>query len=174
LNLALGPIDLTLLGLQLETSAICLRITAHQGEGLLGDLLCGIARLLEKRVPLSQILAQLNTQQRNRLTNGLTELLNGALNNLNQAEVIGAQQVPPGCPILDLELGPLDLNLLGLQVELDDCEGGPVTVTLTAIPEGGLLGDLLCNLLGGIGPGVTLQQLIQQILQAILAALPAL
>lgn len=48
-------------------------------------------------------------------------------------------------PRLSLALGPLDLNLLGLRVELDDCDGGPVTVDITAIP-GGLLGDLLCSL----------------------------
>ena len=30
--------------------------------------------------------------------------------------------------ILNLSLGPVDLNLLGLDVQLDDCEGGPVTV----------------------------------------------
>src|SRR5947208_1006817 len=60
-----------------------------------------------------------------------------------------AQQATP-CPILNLTLGPLDLNLLGLLVHLDDCAGGPVIVTITAIPStevgGGLLGDLLCSL----------------------------
>src|SRR5262249_29721282 len=54
------------------------------------------------------------------------------------------------CDILNLSLGPIDLNLLGVTVSLDDCAGGPVTVDVTGDPEGGLLGDLLGNLADGI------------------------
>src|SRR5439155_22364007 len=44
------------------------------------------------------------------------------------------------CPILHLELGPLDLNLLGLVVHLDR-----VVLDITAVPgSGNLLGNLLC------------------------------
>jgi hypothetical protein len=54
------------------------------------------------------------------------------------------------CEILDLVLGPLDLNLLGLVVHLDQ-----VHLNITAVPgAGNLLGNLLCgvaNLLNG-GP----------------------
>jgi len=63
-----------------------------------------------------------------------------------------------GCPILHLSLQIPDLNLLGLHLQLDNCNNGPVTVDITAIPSaktgGGLLGDLLCgvsNLLNGTG-----------------------
>ena len=45
------------------------------------------------------------------------------------------------CPILDLTLGPLDLNLLGLMVHLDT-----VHLTITADSTGGILGSLLCSL----------------------------
>ena len=49
--------------------------------------------------------------------------------------------------ILNLSLGPVDLNLLGLEVVLDDCDGGPVTVDITAVPgPGNLLGNLLSGL----------------------------
>jgi hypothetical protein len=41
----------------------------------------------------------------------------------------GVKQV---CSVLHLELGPVDLTLLGLQVILDDCDGGPVVVDITA------------------------------------------
>ena len=34
------------------------------------------------------------------------------------------------CSVLSLELGPLNLNLLGLEVALDDCANGPVTVDM--------------------------------------------
>jgi hypothetical protein len=55
--------------------------------------------------------------------------------------VVGAS-----CNILNLALGPVDLNLLGLRVELDNCSNGPVTLDVIATPGSGLLGDLLCNL----------------------------
>jgi len=49
-----------------------------------------------------------------------------------------------GCEILDLVLGPLDLNLLGLQVHLDR-----VHLNITAVPGAGeLLGNLLCAVAG--------------------------
>ena len=49
-----------------------------------------------------------------------------------------------GCEVLDLVLGPLDLNLLGLQVHLDR-----VHLNITAVPGAGeLLGNLLCAVAG--------------------------
>jgi len=63
-----------------------------------------------------------------------------------------------GSPILHLSLQIPDLNVLGLHVQLDNCNNGPVTVDVTAIPSsqpgGGLLGDLLGGvngLLSGTG-----------------------
>ena len=61
LDLSLGPIDLTLLGLNVQTSPICLTITAYQNGGLLGALLCDIANLLNGGLSLNQILAGLGT-----------------------------------------------------------------------------------------------------------------
>ena len=43
LNLTLGPLDLTLLGLRIRLNRVDLRIEAIPGGGLLGDLLCAIA-----------------------------------------------------------------------------------------------------------------------------------
>jgi len=179
LNLHLGPINLNLLGLKVDTSEICLKITAIPGQGnLLGNLLCSIAGLLDRGTPLSQILSGLTQTQLNQLLNGLRDLLNGALNNLNQATVRSITPAQVGsCAILNLALGPLDLNLLGLRVQLNNCANpaGPVTVTVTAVPgPGNLLGNLLCGLLGNISIGTTLQQILQQVLQAILGALSAL
>jgi hypothetical protein len=58
--------------------------------------------------------------------------------------------------ILHLSLGPVNLNLLGLGVKLDNCANGPVTVDLTAIPStqpgGGLLGDLLIGISNLLNP----------------------
>jgi hypothetical protein len=47
------------------------------------------------------------------------------------------------CDILHLELGPLDLDLLGLIVHLDK-----IVLDIDADPTGGLLGDLLCSIAG--------------------------
>jgi hypothetical protein len=46
LNLTIQPIDLNLLGLMVHTDTIHLLITAQQGGGLLGDLLCGLDNAL--------------------------------------------------------------------------------------------------------------------------------
>lgn len=54
------------------------------------------------------------------------------------------------CQLLDLVLGPLDLDLLGLQVHLDTVH---LNITAQAGP-GDLLGNLLCSVAGLLdGPG---------------------
>jgi len=58
---------------------------------------------------------------------------------------MSARLVPGSCSVLDLRLGPIYLNLLGLVINLDDCAGHPVVVSITA-QRGTLLGNLLCNL----------------------------
>ena len=143
LDLQLGPIDLNLLGLTVTTSPICLRVTAIEGGGLLGDLLCAIARLLERGMPLADVLKIVQAQGRlPLLRNGLTVVLSQVFDDMaaNNLEIAAT------CDLLNLSLGPLDLNLLGLRVELENCEGGPVTVDIRAVEGGGLLGDLLCAL----------------------------
>jgi len=166
----LAPIHLDLLGLHVDTSAICLQITAYQGGGLLGNLLCQIAHLLDGGLNLDQILAGaglprlpgLTGAQIQLLTSGLTNLLNQALAQLLGAILANIIDALP-CDILHLELGPLNLNLLGLQVILDNCEGGAVTVDLTADPAGGLLGQLLCGLLGGLDLSQTLASVLHNL-----------
>jgi hypothetical protein len=69
------------------------------------------------------------------------------------------------CEILDLVLGPLDLNLAGLEIHLDT-----VHLLITADPTGGLLGSLLSGLLCGGGLGGLLGDLIGN-LEDILAIL---
>ncbi|HEY2653275.1 MAG TPA: hypothetical protein VGI50_15220, partial [Solirubrobacteraceae bacterium] len=66
------------------------------------------------------------------------------------------------CPILHLVLGPINLNLLGLQVTTNQ-----IVVDITAIPgAGNLLGNLLCDLTGALNqPGIltSLNQDLQQL-----------
>jgi hypothetical protein len=150
LELQLNAIHLNLLGLQVDTSNICLDITAQSGPGnLLGNLLTDVAHLLDQGLPLTGT-GGLTTSQLNSLTSGLTGLLNGAFGALGSPTnaASGASVSSQGTTnILHLSLGPLDLNLLGLQVHLDNCNNGPVTIDITA--QSGP-GNLLGNLLGGL------------------------
>jgi hypothetical protein len=99
--------------------------------------------------------------------------LTGALTDATGASVGSVDAVPTalpldvgataaGCEILDLVLGPLDLDLLGLVVHLNT-----VHLNITAEPgPGNLLGNLLCavaGLLDGGGLG-GLSGLLNQIL----------
>jgi len=145
LNLELAPINLALLGLHVDTSAICLEITATDGGGLLGDLLCGLAGggVLDLGIPTLPTLGQVDE-----LATGVGDLLSGALNAVTaRPGQGGADSVCTGdCHILELAVGPLDLSLLGLNVSLDDCEDGPVQICVSATANEGLLGSLLCSL----------------------------
>jgi len=169
LDLRLGPIHLNLLGLDVQTSPICLVLTGFPNGGLLGQLLCGLANALNNGIPLIDFLGALPPDQLNRLLGGITDILNGTLSNLYNATLTSIQQVGlhHTCAILHLELGPLNLTLLGLNVVLDNCANGAVTVDITAVTgQGNLLGNLLCELLGGnlINLGTTLQAILNQII----------
>jgi hypothetical protein len=60
LHLDLGPLNLDLLGLQIDLSRIVLDITAQSGPGnLLGNLLCAVAGLLDDPSGLARILNQI-------------------------------------------------------------------------------------------------------------------
>ncbi|QNN54438.1 hypothetical protein [Nocardioides mesophilus] len=72
----------------------------------------------------------------------------------------------PNCDILNLVLGPLDLDLLGLQVHLDKV----VLNIIAASGTGNLLGNLLCAVAGLLDAGGLLTQ-VSQILNSVLAIL---
>ncbi|HET8569040.1 MAG TPA: ABC transporter substrate-binding protein [Candidatus Limnocylindria bacterium] len=61
LTLDLGPIDLDVLGLIVDVSAISVDIVADPGAGnLLGNLLCAVAHLLDGNAPLGGLAALLD------------------------------------------------------------------------------------------------------------------
>jgi hypothetical protein len=94
----------------------------------------------------------------------LLPVLNGK-SGVSGARDVRAQAL--ACGILDLDLGPLDLDLLGLQVHLDE-----VVLNIVAAPgPGNLLGNLLCAVTG-LFDGAGALALIAQLLNAILALLP--
>jgi len=80
-------------------------------------------------------------------------------------------QLPQSCEILDLQTGPIEIDLLGLVITLD-----PIHLNITAQSgPGNLLGNLLCAIVGLLDPQnnplQTLIDLINQILGGILGGL---
>jgi len=167
LDLHIDPIHLNLLGLHVDTSAICLDVTAQQG-GLLGNVLSKLSSGMDTAAILNQLsghVADLNT-----LLDQVDNLLTGVLDqNMKVTEVLGtsatskvtaAQSTSGAVDVLNLSLGPINLNLLGLGVSLDNCNNGPVTVDVTADRNGGLLGELLGGLASGPLTGIPINRLI--------------
>jgi hypothetical protein len=138
LTLRLAPLTLELLGVRVQTSTINLELYGRRGA-VLGDLLCALS---EARVRLPRIAAAMN-----RRLDGRPLRVMGAGTDIHAADHQGT------CQVLRLVLGPLHLDLLGLNVELyGDNRRSPVVVTIHAVPGHGLLGDLLCPLAGGPQP----------------------
>ena len=97
------------------------------------------------------------------LTGTLTNLVTGAT-----AQVTQAFSVPLAasgtCDVLHLTLGPIDLNLLGLVVHLDQIQ---LDITAVSAP-GNLLGNLLCSVAGLLdagGPLSGISRLLNNILR---------
>jgi hypothetical protein len=94
----------------------------------------------------------------------------GTPTTITQKVALPVMSVDPSCSLVNLVLGPLHLNVLGLVIDLNQ-----VVLNITAVPAAGnLLGNLLCavaNLLNGGGPLSTLLTQIQTLLNQILAAL---
>jgi len=149
LSLNLGPLHLELLGLIVDLSKVVLTIKADSNGGLLGSLLCGLAGggglggILGTATNAAKLT---NVAQTSGLSLGpgfSVPLATAGTGAIGTASVANAAQAV--CTVLDLVLGPLDLNLLGLMVHLDQ-----VHLTITADPTKGLLGSLLCGLAGGL------------------------
>jgi hypothetical protein len=80
---------------------------------------------------------------------------------------VNLQQTTGSCQILDLVLGPLDLNLLGLVVHLDTVH---LNITAQSGP-GNLLGNLLCAIAGLLDQSPLNLAAILDLLNQILGAL---
>jgi hypothetical protein len=84
------------------------------------------------------------------LVGTLRNITTGVLTSIVRTVVLPILGTPLGtCDILHLELGPLDLNLLGLVVHLDKVV---LDINAQAGP-GNLLGNLLCSIAGLLDGG---------------------
>jgi hypothetical protein len=118
--------------------------------------------------------SRFSTQNGKLMANGV---LAGTLKNASGATVGNVTQTVStpaavtavSCSVLNLVLGPLHLNLLGLVVDLNQ-----VILNITAVPgAGALLGNLLCAVAGLLDGPFTLGSLTA-LLNSILALLGAL
>jgi hypothetical protein len=85
-----------------------------------------------------------------------------------QAQTSQAITPTPGaCRVLSLQLGPIDLNLLGLRIRTDQ-----INALIEAVPgANNLLGNLLCTITGLLDPGTIPTSQVVALLNAILAIL---
>ena len=148
LTLNLQGLDLTLLGLNVKLSEVNLRIYAQRRGGVLGRLFCALSR--------TRLGSAAGVAQAHKVVRALNSQLEGrpmrvfqGTAGLARDEGASAAQAPATCEVLRLVLGPLRLNLLGLVVELyGPNRQSPITLTITGIRGGGILGDLFCGLAG--------------------------
>ncbi len=143
ITLRLAPLNLELLGVQVTTSHISLDVYALKGR-VLGDLFCALSHAKVTFPRAARVARALNARLDRR-----------AMRVFTTSEVVHAAAAPaqaPSCQVLNLVLGPLHLDLLGLVVDLyGKTHNDPVIVTINAVPSKGLLGQLLCGLAGGSG-----------------------
>ena len=156
-----------LLALLMIATPIAAQAQTTPGSGLLipvtgttdaGDRFVGTLTLQRFAVVNNQLVAI------GRLTGTLTDAAGNVIANIVRTVVlpVNTQQSNASCEILHLEIGPLDLNLLGLVVHLDR-----IVLDITAEPgAGNLLGNLLCAIAGLLdgGPLNQLANLLNQLL----------
>ena len=132
LSLVLDQLDLKLLGLNVHLDKVNLQLTGQRHGGVLGSLFCKLAssRVKAKRVAAARALTARARSKPIRPL-GFTVPL----------RAVAAQSSSPTCQVLSLVLGPLNLNLLGLVVDLNK-----VNLAITATRGQGALGDLFCQL----------------------------
>jgi hypothetical protein len=138
LTLVLNKLHLSLLGLNVDLSKVVLQITGipsgQAGGGVLGSLFCSLASTRlghAQRIAAARELTTRLQRRGDRVMHFTAYLTPKAT----------TAQAGATCPVLDLVLGPLHLDLLGLVVDLNQ-----VHLTVTATQGGGILGNLFCSL----------------------------
>ncbi len=141
LHLFLNELTLSLLGLHAHLDKVTLDITGNARGGVLGSLFCKLARAKvasARAADAKALTAAVRKEGRVvRFTAYLTPKATASAAN-------------PTCPVLDLVVGPLNLQLLGLIVDLQK-----VHLTVTATRGEGKLGDLFCQLADNSGTTTT-------------------
>jgi len=155
LELNLAKLYLNLLGLEVRTSAVNVEITGDPRQTL-GKLFCSLSEGLKLD---KSLLAKRSARSLNRELDGQPlPILSFKAPVYQQQQQSSSPrrargEVPPpspdSCEVLDLLLGPLHLDLLGLVVDLyGPSRAEAVRVLVSADPNGGELGRLFCEVGG--------------------------
>jgi len=141
LDLAVAPVHLDLLGLDVDTTPIHLTINANAGEGLvLGNVLTSLTDLFNPPLPDALDIAFINGRLE-QLISDLTAQIPGIPAADSPIPVLGDDGV------LALTVPAINLDLLGLLLKTD-----PITVNATATEgDGLLLGNVLNTALNTLG-----------------------
>jgi hypothetical protein len=134
LHLFLNELSLSLLGLNAHLDKVQLDITGNARAGVLGSLFCRLARarVAAARAADARALAAAVRRRRGRVMHFTAYV---------SPQATASQAANASCQVLDLVVGPLNLQLLGLVVNLQR-----VHLTVTATRGQGVLGDLFCTL----------------------------
>jgi hypothetical protein len=140
LKLDLPPINLDLLGLEVDTSQITVTVSSQQGDGkLLGNAVGGLATLLNTEAvsaAVNNVLGSVVT-----LVNSASADVAGVLDGTFTASPTSSDTAAAAnlTPVLNLFVAPVHLDLLGVIVDT-----GPITLTVRARAGAGLvLGNVL-------------------------------
>jgi hypothetical protein len=135
-----------------NANAITVPVTGAGG----GSTFAGTFQLQQFAVSQGQVVA-------NGLISGIVTAANGTTTSVVQSVSIPVQASGSTCQILHLDLGPLSLNLLGLQVNLSE-----IVLDITAQSgAGNLLGNLLCSVTNLLNNPTGLAGVLNQILGAL-------
>jgi hypothetical protein len=135
LTLNLDELDLKLLGLNVHLDKVNLAVTGQKNGGVLGKLFC---KLASSRVASRAAAARAINARIDRKPMRLLSLKVPITQRVTSAQ---AGTPAPACQVLNLIVGPLNLELLGLVVDLNK-----VKLDITATRGAGKLGDIFCEL----------------------------
>jgi hypothetical protein len=135
LTLTLPPLDLDLLGLEVDSSVITVTVSTQTGDGnLLGNALSGLTSLLDTEAVSAAL---------NNVLDSVVTLVNSA--DIEVAGILDGTftTAPDGVtPILNLVVAPVHLDLLGVIVETS-----PIQLSVQARSGAGLvLGNVLTSI----------------------------
>lgn len=137
LHLFLNELTLSLLGLHAHLDKVTLDITGNANGGVLGSLFCKLAKAK---------VASARAADAHALTAAVKRHSRVVQFTADFTPKATASAANPTCSVLDLVVGPLNLQLLGLVVNLQK-----VHLTVTATRGEGALGDLFCQLADNSG-----------------------
>jgi hypothetical protein len=136
LHLFLQQLHLNLLGLVANLDKVNLDVIGHANGGVLGQLFCRLSRGVTGKIATVRAQRALSASLRHN-----PPVMRFQATLTPKASASQAPATTPTCQVLDLILGPLNLQLLGLEVDLNQ-----VHLNVTADPAGGALGSLFCQL----------------------------